>query len=94
MNPTHSSLRSLITVISPSVLALAVATPTEALAQGCVAIRSVGSPALPGLAGLDEGIPWVASISYRYFESDRYFMGTQELSVRDHRKSETDRRRG
>lgn len=74
---THQLLRK---AMVPSLAALCLAHPEDVRAQGCVAIRSVGNPALPGLTGLHPDHHWQASISYRYFESDRYFMGTQELS--------------
>lgn len=51
-----------------------------AFAQGCVPVRSSGSPLLPGLNTLDGHSPWQVSAFYRYLYSDRYFQGTQELS--------------
>lgn len=64
----------------PSVAAVCLLSPHQAQAQGCVAIRSMGSPALPGLAGLNADERWLASAGYRYFQSDRYFMGSDDLS--------------
>lgn len=78
LTPSTSRIQPLVGL--PLLSLLCFSNPQDANAQGCIAVRSVGSPALPGLDMIDIQSPWEVSVSYRYLRSDRYFMGSQELS--------------
>ncbi|HVU17818.1 MAG TPA: hypothetical protein VHD32_12900 [Candidatus Didemnitutus sp.] len=56
--------------------------PTRALAQGCVAARGSGIPANMMDQGDDQD-KWETSISYRWFQSDRHYVGTAYQAQRD-----------
>jgi hypothetical protein len=62
-----------------------IATTTHAHAQGCVAARGSGLPRdLMDLANLGEPDQrWDASVSYRWFQSDRHYVGTAYQAQRD-----------
>jgi hypothetical protein len=72
--PTQASLISWSLLVI--CLIAGIGTAPKALAQGCVAARGSGIPT----AVDDDGAnyPWEASVSYRWFQSDRHYVGVQE----------------
>lgn len=54
---------------------------TRAHAQGCVAARGSGLP--NSFTQGDATNPWVLSVSYRWYQSDRHFVGTTEQKQRE-----------
>ena len=83
--PTHRTLDSLLAVAGKLGRALAlpaffILSATHAHAQGCVAAH--GSGICPMTEGSDPAKSWDVSVSYRWFESDRHFVGIQEQKQR------------
>lgn len=74
--------RATSTVVAVTTAILTQATLDSALGQGCVAVRGGGmctmNHALSGDGvGLEEH-GWLASVGYRFFKSDRHFIGDRE----------------
>lgn len=63
--------------------ALALSFAPGAFAQGCVVAHGSGMPAAFGTA--DPSNPWSLSLAYRWFQSDRHFVGKEEQK---HRQAE------
>jgi hypothetical protein len=55
--------------------------PSSLHAQGCVVAHGSGLPTATDMG--DTSQPWEASISYRWFESDRHYVGTAYQAQRD-----------
>jgi len=74
-----------ITLTYASAIALAASIPfasSQAIAQGCVAVRGGGLCSMNHQFGEENGIPsagdWIGTIGYRFFKSDRHFSGGEE----------------
>jgi hypothetical protein len=75
----HKRTRSILGAALPAGLLFCGASP-DAAAQGCVAVRSFGSPTLACHGSMTHEEPWQAIVAYRYLYADRYFQGKRELS--------------
>ncbi len=62
-------------------------TTTLAHAQGCVVAHGSGLPTLPAMVDVNDPTaaanPWDVSVSYRWFKSDRHYVGTAYQAQRD-----------
>ena len=79
--PPHTFCSSRLKVAAAMMTCIYVASSSILHGQGCSAIRSPGSPALPGVSLLPLEHGFQASVSYRYLYADRYFMGSDELPM-------------
>ncbi len=79
----ESSLRnSSISLASTVLLAItALLTVTQAHAQGCVVAHGCGLP-LAMEPNYNAEQKWDVSVTYRWFQSDRHFVGTAEQTQR------------
>jgi len=79
---TSPSLARYSPLIATTALCLTALSPQEAQAQGCVAVRGGGMCTMnhSGMGEEDAGEhgPWLASVGYRFFKSDRHFIGGNE----------------
>ncbi len=64
-----------------SLLAL-VLFPSNLFSQGCIIARGGGGAMIIGGDGFLDQDGWLAGLSYRYFHSDRHFVGDQEQPQR------------
>ena len=80
MNRSPSIAQS-ATALASAALCLQAILPEQAQAQGCVAVRGGGMCTM-NHAGMGENAgehgPWLASVGYRFFKSDRHFIGGNE----------------
>jgi len=58
-------------------------TAAQAHAQGCVVAHGSGLPSLQALEEADTTQPWDVSVSYRWFKSDRHYVGIAYQAQRD-----------
>src|SRR4051812_43018870 len=80
MHPSATGHRSALRFIKQHARAFAlgaafVISATQAHAQGCVAAHGSGVGSSP-LDEVDAAHPWELSVSYRWFQSDRHYVGT------------------
>ncbi len=80
MNRSPSIAQS-ATVLASAVFCLQAIWTEQAQAQGCVAVRGGGMCTMnhsgTGEDAAEHG-PWLASVGYRFFKSDRHFIGGNE----------------
>jgi len=78
-NPSHRRLRLVLTATAAVLFALL--APGRAAAQGCVAVK-MNVPVLGSQSEFNEDQRWQVSVGYRWFRSDRHFIGTDEQENR------------
>ena len=84
-NPTMLNLHCLRFAIGTSAAVFVLmAIPTRVVAQGCIAVRSCPTPPLGhgSVPVEDPESKWIASVAYRWYESDRHFVGDEEQPQR------------
>ncbi|HAV62714.1 MAG TPA: hypothetical protein DCY13_10145 [Verrucomicrobiales bacterium] len=84
---TVSTLARLTTLAG--LLAIA-SVPRHAAAQGCVIARGGGGAMVLGGDGFLESGDWQLNLAYRYFHSDRHFVGDVEQTHRQEEGSQVD----
>lgn len=78
--PSFPSPRKFRAVLGALALAATAGVTTNARAQGCVVAHGAG--VMAPAASTDPSTPWTVTIGYRWFQSDRHFVGTEEQPQR------------
>src|SRR5690349_657707 len=76
--------------LAMAIAAVILISPASTRAQGCVAARGSGVCNVHGDHGFgpSDDSKWEASVGYRYFKSDRHFVGDEEQKQREEEGSQ------